>query len=258
MSAPRPISEDDLQAYVDEALPPTRRQEVEAYLAAHPEEARRIRGYVGDRAALRAALSAIAEEPIPPELGLRAMIEARRARQAYWRPAIAAATVLAIGGLAGWTARGVVAPPLNGVGALSREAADNYRVYASDVHRPVEIDSTQKADLVRWVSNRLRSPVAVPDLQAAGYRFIGGRLVTTPHGPAAMFIYDGADGLRLAVMVRPMQLEKNVAMTEREDADLGGVSWATDGVGYSLVAPRSPQALHPLADEVRRQIRGSF
>jgi anti-sigma factor RsiW len=255
MSAPRPISEDDLQAYVDEALSSTRREEVEAYLAAHPEEAKRIGGYVADRAALRAALGAMAEEPIPPELGLRALIEARRARQAYWRPAIAAAAVLVIGGLAGWTARGVVAPPINGVRALSREAADNYRVYASDVHRPVEIGSAQQADLVRWVSNRLRSPVAVPDLKAAGYRFIGGRLVTTPHGPAAMFIYEGVDGMRLAVMVRPMEQEKNAAMTEREDADLNGVSWATDGLGYSLVGPRSSEALYPLADEVRRQVK---
>lgn len=258
MSAPRPISEDDLHAYVDEALSSTRRQEVEAYLAAHPEEAKRIGSYVADRAALRDALAGIAEEPIPPELGLRALIEARRTRQAYWRPAIAAAAVLVVGGLAGWTARGVVSPPTSGVGALSREAADNYRVYASDVHRPVEMGSTQKADLVRWVSNRLRSPVAVPDLNAAGYRFIGGRLVTTPHGPAAMFIYDDANGVRLAVMVRPMEREKNTAMIEREDEDLNGVSWATDGLGYSLVAPRSPHALYPLADEVRRQVNGGF
>jgi len=256
MSAPRPISEDDLQAYVDATLSSARREEVEAYLAAHPEEAKRIDGYVADRAALRAALGAIAEEPIPPELGLRALIEARRARQTYWRPAVAAAVVLVIGGLAGWTARGVVAPPTNGVGALSREAADNYRVYASDVHRPVEMGSAQKADLVRWVSHRLSSPVAVPDLKAAGYRFIGGRLVTTPHGPAAMFIYDDANGLRLAVMVRPMEREKNAAMVEREDADLNGVSWATDGLGYSLIGPRSPQALYPLANEVRRQVKG--
>ncbi|WP_299003235.1 anti-sigma factor [uncultured Caulobacter sp.] len=258
MSAPRPISEDDLHAYVDEALSSTRRQEVEAYLAAHPDEAKRIGSYVADRAVLRDALAGIAEEPIPPELGLRALIEARRIRQAHWRPAIAAAAVLVVGGLAGWTARGVFAPPPNGVGALSREAADNYRVYASDVHRPVEMDSAQKADLVRWVSNRLRSPVAVPDLSGAGYHFIGGRLVTTPHGPAAMFIYDDANGLRLAVMVRPMEREKNAAMVEREDEDLNGVSWATDGLGYSLVAPRSPNALYPLADEVRRQVKGGF
>jgi len=254
MSAPRPVREDDLQAYVDEVLDADRQREVADYLRRHPEVARRIDGYIAQRAAFRAALAPIAEEPIPPELGLRALVEARRARLNAWRPAAAAAMILCLGGLGGWTARAVFTPPVNGVGALAREAADNYRVYASDTHRPVEIGSTQQADLVRWVSSRLRSPVAVPDLQSAGYRFIGGRLVTTPHGPAAMFLYDNPQGERLAVMVRPMKAEKNTAMTEQTDQGLDGVSWATDGIGYSLVAPTRPASLHPLANEVRRQV----
>lgn len=254
MSASRPISEDDLQAYVDQALDAERAKEVRDYLRLHPEVARRIDSYVVQRAVLRAALAPVAEEPIPAELGIRALAEARRARLAVWRPAIAAAMLLCVGGLGGWMAHGMLAPPVNGVGALAQEAADNYRVYASDSHRPVEMGSAQEADLVRWVSNRLRSPVAVPDLQSAGYRFIGGRLVTTPHGPAAMFLYDDARGERLAVMVRPMKVEKNTRMSERSDGGLGGVSWASGGIGYSLVARAGPKSLHPLADEVRRQI----
>jgi anti-sigma factor RsiW len=253
MSAPRPISEDDLQAYVDRVLDDGRRAEVADYLRLHPETARRIEGYIAQRDALRIALAPIVEEPIPPELGVRALSEARRARLMIWRPAVAAAMLLCLGGVGGWAARAVFAPPVNGVGALAREAADNYRVYASDVHRPVEMGSAQKADLVRWVSSRLHSPVEVPDLQSAGYRFIGGRLVTTPHGPAAMFLYEDGAGERLAVMVRPMKVQKNTAMSERSDGGLGGVSWATDGVGYSLVAPTAPKSLHPLANEVRRQ-----
>lgn len=254
MSASRPISEDDLQAYVDQALDAGRREEVREYLRLHPEVARRIDGYVAQRAALRAVLAPIAEEPIPPELGIRALAEARRAKLSAWRPAIAAAMLLCVGGVGGWMAHGVATPPVNGVRALAHEAADNYRVYASDLHRPVEMGAAQKADLVRWVSNRLQSPVAVPDLRSAGYRFIGGRLVTTPHGPAAMFIYDDAQGERLAVMVRPMKVEKNTRMSEQTVAGLDGVSWASDGIGYSLVAPAKPKSLHPLADEVRRQV----
>lgn len=254
MSAPRPISEDDLQAYVDQVLHVGRKEEVADYLRLHPETARRIDSYMAQRAALRAALAPIAEEPIPPELGIRALLEARRARVIAWRPAAAAAAILCLGGLGGWTARAALTPPVNGVGALAREAADNYRVYASDLSRPVEIGPTQKADLVHWVSNRLRSPVAIPDLQSAGYHFIGGRLVTTPHGPAALFIYDGAQGERLAVLVRPMKLEKNTRMSERTDGGLDGVTWATDGIGYSLVAPTTLKSLHPVANEVRRQL----
>lgn len=258
MSGPRPISDDDLQAYVDQALGVDRQPEVTDYLRRHPEVGRRIEGHIAQRAALRDALAPIADEPIPPELGLSALVAARRARLNAWRPAVAAAMIFCLGGLGGWTTRAVFTPPVNGVRALAREAADNYRVYASDTQRPVEMGSTQQADLVRWVSSRLRSPVAIPDLESAGYRFLGGRLVTTPHGPAAMFLYDNDQGERLGVMVRPMDVEMNAAMSERTDQGLDGVSWATDGIGYSLVAPTRPTSLHPLAKEVRRQVEAVF
>jgi anti-sigma factor RsiW len=255
MSPSRPISEDDLQGLVDEVLDPARRAEVEAYLAQHPDVARRVATYSDQRAALRAAFAPIADAPIPPELNLRALAEARKARALAWRPALAAAFVLCVGGALGWTARDLAAPPVNGVGALAREATDNYRVYAADALRPIEMGPAEKTALVSWVSDRLGSPVKAPDLASAGYRFLGGRLVATPHGPAAMFFYDDAGGQRLAVLVRPMRLEKNTRMSERADGGLGGVSWADSGMGYSLVGPAGFDTLHPLADEVRRQLK---
>ncbi len=73
-----PITEDDLHGYVDQVLAPERRAEVEAYLAEHPEVARRVAGYAAQRDGLRRALGPVAEEPVPPQLSLARMIEARR------------------------------------------------------------------------------------------------------------------------------------------------------------------------------------
>ena len=70
-----------------------------------------------------------------------------------------------------------------------QEAAASYAVYASDKRRPVELWAVQRDDLVRWLSNRLNRPIAPPDLSVAGYQLLGGRLVATGHGPAALFIY---------------------------------------------------------------------
>jgi hypothetical protein len=36
-----------------------------------------------------------------------------------------------------------------------------------------------------------------------------------------------------------------------------GYSWAQRGIGYSVVAAAAADALHPLADEVRRQIEST-
>ena len=103
------------------------------------------------------------------------------------------------------------------------------------------------------MSDRLDTPVQPPDLEGAGYRFLGGRLVTTPNGPAALFIYEGAAAERLAVMMRPMEIEKNRSMSEQSYGALDGVTWSRDGLGFSVVAPRASTDLLPVAEDVRRQ-----
>ena len=60
----RPITEDDLHAYVDDVLEPERRAEVGSYLAEHPDVAKRVAGFADQRELLRAALAPIAHEPV--------------------------------------------------------------------------------------------------------------------------------------------------------------------------------------------------
>ena len=43
----RPITEDDLHAYVDGVLEPEREAEVAAYLEGHPDMARRVSAFLG-------------------------------------------------------------------------------------------------------------------------------------------------------------------------------------------------------------------
>jgi len=250
----RPISEEDLQAYVDEVLEPERRSEVQDYLSGNPDETRRVERYRAQRAALRAALAPIATEPLPPELNLARMIEARRRPRMEWtRWAAAAVVLLCVGGATGWSVRGATQRETHGIVALAGEAADSYQVYASDRVRPVEMDESDRAGLVQWASGRLGRQVSVPDLSAAGYRFMGGRLVPTPHGPAVMFMYDDHHGTRLVLFSRQMTVDQNTPMSRHSRDGVEGVAWSNEGVGYTLVGPSSP-GLKPLADEVRRQV----
>ena len=254
MTSDPPIGEDDLQGWIDDRLPPSRRMVVHAYLAAHPETMKRIEAQTAMRSALREALAPVAEEPIPARLRV-ADLQARRRRPPAWWQAAAAAVLLAAGFGGGWGMHDLAAPPRAGIGALASEAAASYRVYASDRMRPVEIAAGEQTMLVRWMSDRLGSRLTVPDLGGAGFTFLGGRLVATPHGPAALFVYENASGVRLATLVRPMEIDKQTRMTERDEIDLGNVSWADAGMGYSLVGSQSAAVLHLIADEVRRQIR---
>ncbi|KJC46753.1 membrane protein [Bradyrhizobium sp. LTSP885] len=249
----RPITEDDLHGYVDHALEPEREAEVAAYLENHPDVAKRIAAFSDQRSWLRSALAPIAEEPLPPQLNLARMIENRRRRPSSFRWAIAAMLLLSIGGLGGWVIRGATSIPAGGLAALAQEASASYNVYASDRTRPVELrDNTELAD---WVSSRLRRPVKLPDLTRSGYRFMGGRVVPTAHGPAAMFMYDDDRGDRLVVLTRPMTSDQNAPMAPLSGDGVAGFSWADDGVGYSLVGPPAAGSLRPLANEVRKQVQ---
>ena len=251
----RPITEDDLQAFVDERLEPPRQRQVEAYLAEHPESAARLDAFASQRDALRAALAPVASEPIPNRLDIRHLKPRRSRWSDYLRPlqAVAAAAVLVVaGGLGGWQLNGHVRSPQNGIGALAQEAADSYSVFATDPQHPVEV--AEPVVLSHWVGSRINRPVGVPDLARAGFRLLGGRVVSTPHGAAGLYMYEDAKGMRLGVLVRPMKIDRTAKMVEHDFGNLSGYSWADQGLGYSLVGTASPSTLHPVADEVRRQL----
>lgn len=259
MMTERPIDENDLQAYVDGAIEPARRRMVEAYLAHEHASAERVARQIAERAALREALAPIAGEQMPARLDVARLVSRRSQRlpiagRRSLQLVAAAVVLFGLGAASGYQLHAARQPAQAGVSALAREAADSFRVHAIDPERPVEIDAAGKAELVRWFSERLQSPVAVPDLLVAGYQFLGGRLVTTPHGPAALFVYADTGGGKLAVLVRPMAIEKNTRMSEHVHGALGSVAWADNGIGYGLVGAAAPGQLHPLADEVRRQI----
>jgi anti-sigma factor RsiW len=251
----RPITEDDLHAYVDRVLEPERQAEVAAYLEAHPDVAKRVAGFSDQRHLLREALAPIADEPLPPQLNLPQIIENRRRRPVPFGWAVAAMLMLSIGGIGGWVMRGSLQASPGGLVALAQEAADSYSVYAPDRVRPVEMRATDSAQLVQWVSNRLHQPVKLPDLTGSGYRLMGGRLVATSHGPAAMFMYDDDRGERLVVLTRPMQSDQSAPMAPHAGGNVAGFAWADGGMGYSLVGQAAAESLKPIANEVRRQAR---
>ncbi|MET0221483.1 MAG: anti-sigma factor [Tardiphaga sp.] len=252
----RPISEEDLHGFVDGVLSPERLHDVNAYLADHPDVAARVSGYAAQRDTLRAALAPIAEEPLPPQLDL-ARIVARHRRPALprWAMAAAAVVLLSLGAAGGWTMRGGFGTP-EGIVAVAQEAADNYAVYAPDKTHPVELRAADRAELADWTTQQLGRPVGIPDLTAAGYRFMGGRVVGTGHGPAAMYMYDNDHGIRLVMLARVMKdVDRNAPMRPHIQGAVSGFAWADDGLGYSLVGPAQADKLHPIADEVRRQMQ---
>lgn len=253
MSDPvRPVTEDELHAYVDEVLDAARRDEVEQYLRAHQAVSERVRAYVAQRGALRDAFARHADEPLPASLDLWAIVEARLRgrRPAHWRVAAALVLAIAAGAAGGWFGR---AGRASGVQLIAQEAAASYAVFTVDPRRPVELWASQQDDLTRWVSNRLQRPLSPPDLTGEGYRLLGGRVVPTEHGPAAMFMYENDAKTRVVVFVRPMASAQTTSIEQVEAGPLDACAWIDRGVGYSVVAREPYLRLLALSRQVRMQ-----
>jgi anti-sigma factor RsiW len=99
----RPISEDELHAYVDGAIEPVRRLDIALYLARHPDEAARMEVFRAQREAIHALFDDILHRPVPRHLHRVVRRHGvRRARR--WRATVsllwiaAAALVLVTGG----------------------------------------------------------------------------------------------------------------------------------------------------------------
>lgn len=251
----KPITEDDLHGFVDGALDEGREAEVFAYLEAHPEVATRIDNYGRQRLDLRAALNPVAEEPVPSRLNLSHLMEIRKqSRPSLWRMAAAAVVLLVAGGSGGWMLHGMYSPSNEGMVALADEAAASFATFAPDRMRPVEVRADNMTELVDWATARMGHKPVLPDLSKSGYRLMGGRMVSTPHGAGLMLMYDDDHGTRLVMLTRPMIVDQNKPMAPHSQGNVEGWSWASGGMGYSLVGALSADSLHPLADDIRQQI----
>lgn len=255
-----PVTEAHLHAYADGRLADERRLEVEAYLAAHPEEAALVEAWMRDNRALRAMLDPVLEEPIPIALA------ARRPRHALsWRPLAAAASIAVISASAGWMMRGVsmneasertASIPRDHVDAFAHRAAIAHVVYSPEVRRPVEVGAAQEDQLVAWLSKRLDAELKPPRLAALGYELIGGRLLPGSEGPVAQFMYHDAQGQRLTLYVtREAAGRGDTAFRFASEGPVNVFYWVDGRFGYAISAGAEKHQLQPIAQEVHRQLR---
>jgi anti-sigma factor RsiW len=253
------IEEHELSAAVDGHLPPERAAAVEAYLAANPDERARFEQYRGMQQQLRQAFAEPSGATLPTRLRVPRLLAERR-RRAYWQLAAAAAAVLllVVGGVGGWSARDwrLGLPCCNQTAQVEREITNDalaaHRVFSVEVRHPVEVGAAQEAHLVQWLSKRLGRPLAVPNLTAAGFQLIGGRLLPSEGGPAAQFMYQKGD-TRLTLYERSDDAGET-GFRYSEDNGLGVFYWSDRDFGYALAAKADRQHLLNLAEMVYHQL----
>lgn len=259
-----PISEDELHAYVDAALPEDRRAAVAAYLATRPEENERVRAYQAQKQALQALFKPLLDEPLPEPL--RALASPPRAKAglapggflARWSlQRIAAGLAIGvISGVGGWLAHGQYAPErVARLTPLAHQAAVAHAVFSPDVRRPVEVSAEHEEQLVAWLSKRIGTPVRPPKLGALGYELIGGRLLPGNSGPVAQFMYDDGSGQRLTLFLSTENVaQQETAFRFAQEGRINVFYWIDGQFGYALSASIGKDELARIARAVYDQI----
>ena len=261
-----PLTESDLQAWVDGRLPEARRAEVENYLAARPDEAARIAAYRRQNEGLRSLFDPVVDEPVPARLSAP---PPRRTVSLQRYAAVAAFAF--ISGSLGWMLRSAVEPSAinvaqapgatqpylaqNDAASLPHQAAIAHAVFSPDVRHPVEIGADQEEQLVTWLSKRLGAPLKPPKLGTLGYELIGGRLLPGNEGPVAQFMYHDASGQRLTLYVTTEhKTDQTTAFRFAQEGPVNVFYWIDGQFGYALSAGIDKGELGRVAQAVYDQI----
>lgn len=248
--SPVPVTEAELHAYVDGALPSARRSQVEAYLAEHPEDAARVGAYRDQMVVLHREYDAALNEPVPARL-----LSARRGgSRPWWRYAAVPAGFL-VGIAVGWQLHAYRADQKTESSAWPRRAAIAHVVYSPEVRHPVEVGADQEAHLVAWLSKRLGSQLKVPQLGSAGYSLVGGRLLPGERGPVAQFMYQDGKGQRLTLYIRNNpDPNRETAFQFAQERNVRVFYWVDRQLGYALSGEIEKAELLRVATVVHRQL----
>jgi len=242
------ITPDQIHAYVDGELAAEDARRVAEALRSDPEAAAQAEDYRLINTLLQDAVEEAASGPVPR----RHFDAVRGGRWAWGRMAVAASVLLAVGGLGGWLAHGALNPPADVLDRLALASSDVWLTYAPDAKRPVELAAADSGELATWLSSRIGQSVPIPNLGELGFSFIGGRLLASDGGPAAMLMYEAAGGKRLVVYVSPsLSGTGPTGMHYREKAGWGAMVWANGRTGFAVSGPFEEDQLMPAALVVR-------
>jgi len=191
-----PVTEDELHAYIDNELPAERRGDVEAWLAAHPDDAERVRSWQ--------SMAEIAAWPLRrpwPTSRCRSGSSSNGSSgsraNGYYGAVAATLVAFVAGGGAGWLAHGG-GPPRRRFSRTSRWMRwMRIGSMSSRVRHPRRGCRATNARILQvWLTKRCGWSVHAPELDSTGLKLVGGRLLPGPTGPASFLMYESASGER--------------------------------------------------------------
>lgn len=235
-------TEHDLHAYADGQLDPALREGMERHLAAHPEAARQVEMLRSEAQRLRAALEHVPASAAPARLDpFRIRRELRARNRRHLGIAASLLLTLSLGALGGWQWRDL---DMRKTYLPMADATQAYRMFASDEQASlVDVRDDDPQQLQHWLDRHFVQAAPLPDFSAYGFKPVGGRLMASDKGPAAMVMYQNGQGQAIVYYLRPPGELFNFGSGNRREGKLLTQYWRQGRYFYAVVSPDSPETL---------------
>lgn len=257
-----PVTDRDLNEYIDGRLSTERRREVETWLRQHPEGQARLRILRELDGQLRGLGADVLHEPVPERLsqafqapagarrgGTKRRVQRRRGRT-FWKPAAAALVIFVVGMAAGWMVRSeVVGPQPSELDQLLADATYAFTFYVADRDHSIEFAPDELETLTTTNAHLHEAAIEPPDLRPIGYTFRGARISPAGRQIGTFFFFEGEDGADIGLVFwRSEEAATGVGSTAIDD--LNCWYWFASGFGFALLGPSGAEALGEVATEL--------
>jgi anti-sigma factor RsiW len=241
-----------LSAYLDGELGEARRAGVESHLTDHPEAAARLAEYRRRDEALRLAFARLsadqARHPMPR------VMQAKSPGKRRVPLAIAAAMFSVMLGTAGWWYGSTILED-RALAALADDAVTAHLLYASQPGQSPLVTGDSEHVSAR-LSAFLGSEVKAPNFSTLGLRFFGLHELATDRGPAALLVYQDADGREVSCYFKHLAENRETGFARKVAGGANVIYRLDEHLGYAVVGALPVSALQRIAEVGYRQNLG--
>lgn len=244
----KPVTEEELHAYVDGQLPPEDLSRVTSWLMDHPDAEAKVREWQRQNRAVQLMFQPY-QRSHPDDNNLLKWQPAPQPRSRARMAGLAAAglCLFVAGAVTGHFIPSARAPSLQEA-SLHDEASSAFLIYASEVRHPVEVRADEKDHLVTWLGKRLGHKFAAPDLTSLGFSLVGGRLVPVNGKAGALLMYEDATGKRLTVLVGQSDEKATTSFRFASQGPVETFYWIDDRLSYAVTGEIPRDTLRRVAD----------
>lgn len=251
MTPQKPLTDEQMLEYFAGALPPDVAAQIEQRMATDPAAQATLAEWQRQDAAIDALYQPRAQEALPERLSaVIRRAEAEDAARLLGKPRLwqvaAMIALLSVGMVGGWFARDAFTAPAVALN-LAATAIQAHATYVVEVAHPVEVTASEAGHLETWLSRRVGSDIRPPDFAAAGFELMGGRVVPSERGAAALFMYDNAQGQRVTLYVAQQGASTMTAFQFAQSGAFQSFYWTDRDLSYAVVGDIAREDLRRIA-----------